>query len=331
MKLKTIERVIHQKIREWALTLPKELQQPALDNVIVTGGCIASMFLQEKVNDFDLYFKDVEVLRKVCEHYLQRANEVNKDAALVLLDASEKEEVDKALSLKNIKQEDVHRLNAKIIALANLEIDQIKFFSEKYHGAGAAINEQSHNGNETYLIEFISPNAISLSDDIQIVNRFHGDPDEIHKNFDFAHATNYWTRNSGIVTNNLALECLLTKELKYIGSKYPLTSVIRIKKFVKRNYTINAGEMLKIMFQISELDLKDPFVLEEQLIGVDVAYFSTLIRIIQNSDDKVITSHFLNGLIDKVFSYRVNDGFELHKEDTYTENEDSISTEDLPF
>jgi hypothetical protein len=36
-------------------------------------------------------------------------------------------------------------------------------------------------------------------------------------------------------------------------------------------------EILKIMFQISELDLTDILILEEQLIGVDIAYFSLLI------------------------------------------------------
>lgn len=36
--------------------------------------------------------------------------------------------------------------------------------------------------------------------------------------------------------------------------------------------------MLKMMFQISEFDLKNPDVFEEQLIGVDVAYFSALIE-----------------------------------------------------
>jgi hypothetical protein len=39
--------------------------------------------------------------------------------------------------------------------------------------------------------------------------------------------------------------------------------------------------MLKMMLQVSDLDLKNPDVLEEQLIGVDVAYFSTLIEVLR--------------------------------------------------
>ncbi len=152
-----------------------------------------------------------------------------------------------------------------------------------------------------YRPKFFSPNAISLSDDIQIVVRFHGNAEEIHKTFDFIHATNYFTFKEGLVTNKTALESILTKQLKYQGSLYPLTTIIRIKKFLKRGWNINAGEMLKVMFQISELDLKDPNVLEEQLIGVDVSYFGTLIEILRGVDPASMNSNYLNTIIDKVF------------------------------
>ena len=105
-----------------------------------------------------------------------------------------------------------------------------------------------------------------------------------------------------MVNNNEALESIITKQLRYQGSLYPLTSIIRMKKFIKRNWNINAGEILKIMFQISELDLKDPNVLEEQLIGVDIAYFSTLISILRQLKNDKLDSATLNEIIDKVFN-----------------------------
>jgi hypothetical protein len=73
---------------------------------------------------------------------------------------------------------------------------------------------------------------------------------------DFVHATNYFTFEEGLVTNVAALESILTKSLRYQGSLYPLTSVIRMKKFIQRGWTVNAGEILKMLFQVSELDLK---------------------------------------------------------------------------
>lgn len=60
--------------------------------------------------------------------------------------------------------------------------------------------------------------------------------------------------------------------------------------------------MLKMMFQVSELDLKDIDVLEEQLIGVDVAYFSTLVDILRGVDIESITAQYLCTIIDRVFN-----------------------------
>lgn len=71
------------------------------------------------------------------------------------------------------------------------------------------------------------------------------------------------------------------------------------------------GELLKIMFQISQLDLTNPDVLEEQLIGVDVAYFDLLITALRNKfeSDKnfKISNEYFNALIDKIFNENESD------------------------
>ena len=56
------------------------------------------------------------------------------------------------------------------------------------------------------------------------------------------------------------------------------------------------------MLQISELDLTDIEVLEEQLIGVDVAYFSTLIEALRGVDKNKLTPSYINAMIDKIFN-----------------------------
>jgi hypothetical protein len=153
-----------------------------------------------------------------------------------------------------------------------------------------------------YQVAFLSQNAISLTDDIQIVLRFSGDVEKIHSTFDFIHATNYFTFAGGLTTNIEALQSIITKTLRYQGSLYPLTSVIRMKKFIQRGWTVNAGEILKMLFQVSELDLKDILVLEEQLIGVDVAYFAKLIEVLKDYKRDQITNSMLATLIDEVFN-----------------------------
>ena len=152
---------------------------------------------------------------------------------------------------------------------------------------------------------FLSTNAITLTNDIQLVLRFYGEPEEIHKNYDFIHATNYWTsKDNRLVLNPKALECILTKELLYNGSKYPLCSIIRTKKFVRRGWTINAGQYLKMALQLNELDLLDPVVLEEQLTGVDSAFFTMFIRWFRSNKQDLGRTEivpYLTTVIDRIF------------------------------
>lgn len=304
MQLKTIRKNIETKLESWLSTITDEsLRKELKDNILVSGGSITSMLLNEPVNDYDVYIHDRAVLLRLVKYYINDIPDVK------ILDGENKatlvDELEKDYKFST-DVEDIDSINsAYAVSLRNLKDDQIKlYFTEK--GGGKKWNEDIPEDKLNFHVQFLSPNAISLSNNLQIVIRFFGDAEAIHKTFDFIHATNYFTFKEGVVTNVAALESLLTKQLKYQGSMYPLTSVIRAKKFIKRGFNINAGEYLKIMFQISELDLKNPDVLEEQLIGVDVAYFSTLIDIIRGKYDVdrnfTMTSQYLNVLIDKVFS-----------------------------
>ncbi len=162
-----------------------------------------------------------------------------------------------------------------------------------------------------YRVLFVTSNAITLSDQMQLIIRFQGDPVQIHENFDYVHATNSWTSwDKQVHLRPEALECILTKELRYIGSRYPLCSVIRLRKFIARGWTVNAGQIIKMLWQVNQLDLADPNVLEDQLVGVDSAYFAQVISALKAKMEKEtpadgqrveVDGTYLMTLIDKVF------------------------------
>lgn len=288
MQTKTIKKTIKAKVEDWLSSITDvELSNAVRKNILVSGGCITNMFLGEDVNDYDIYLMDKNVLVKLVEYYCKEFPSIE------IMRGWER---DKLLSSES------ENAGVKRIAIDNLKDEQVKLYFDEKNG-GMGVNEDKEKASGLYVPIFFSPNAISLTDKIQIVLRFTGDAQAIHENYDFIHATNYYTTKEGLVLNQRALESILTKQLMYQGSKYPLTSVIRVRKFLKRHWNINAGELLKIMFQISELDLKNTNVLEEQLIGIDVAYFGKLIEILRNVDiEGGLTSRYLNTLIDRVFS-----------------------------
>ena len=95
------------------------------------------------------------------------------------------------------------------------------------------------------------------------------------------HTTNYYTEAEGLVLNIDAVISTITKELRYVGSRYPICSLFRIRKFLKREWTITAAELFKISWDINKLELENFDVLQEQLVGVDAAYFQEIISILK--------------------------------------------------
>ena len=118
----------------------------------------------------------------------------------------------------------------------------------------------------------------------------------------------------------------------YQGSRYPVTSIIRMKKFLKRGWNISAGEILKICMQISELNLHDVEVLEDQLIGVDVAYFSTLISAISNiKDTSKVNAEYISSIIDNIFKNTPMEESEEPKETSVSVNNHKVVSDELDF
>lgn len=308
MQIKTIGKTIRLKLESWLQSITDEkLREDVKDNILVSGGSITSLLLNEEVNDYDIYLMDRNVLLRLTHYYVDPIENAE------VWDGANK---DKIIADYEYTGSDLAASHSQLgCAIRNLNNDQVRIYIEGGNNGGlkiesaleAAKNSQAVNTDAPkYSVAFLSPNAISLTDDIQIVIRFFGTPEEIHKTFDFVHATNYFTFKDGVVTNIKALESIITKQLHYQGSLYPLTSVIRAKKFINRNWKVNAGEYLKMMFQISLLDLTDIDVLEEQLIGIDVAYFATLIKALRDHKSKngdfVPTAPYMNTLIDRIFN-----------------------------
>jgi hypothetical protein len=290
MKTKTIQKILKKKINSWADTITdKDLQKMVRRDTIVTGGCIASMLLKEKVNDYDVYFKNAHTALMVAKYYVKQFNLRNNVDANVVT-----EEEEGSIAIKRIK------IMVKSDGVAEDKIiegaETIADVYEETEDAALAVED-----NEFRPL-FLSTNAITLSDKVQVIIRFWGTPDELHSNYDFVHCMNYWDHgNSELVLRQEALECLLTRELRYVGSKYPLCSIVRLRKFISRNWTVNAGQILKMCMQLNDLDLKDPKVLEEQLTGVDMAYFAEILAKVNEKDPARVDAAYLCTIIDRMF------------------------------
>ena len=257
MKTKTINLTICKKFDEWLASITDTaVAEKVKDGTICTGGAIASMLLREPVNDFDFYFKDLATTEAVARYYASRMAMPVREGSVNPVTIS-------------VETEDGRvRIRSKSAGIAGETATPYQYFegkppeaSEEY--ANNVLKAKSEKEEKPdFRPVFMSDNAISLSGDVQLVIRFYGQPDDIHENYDFVHATNYWTSwDRKVVLRTDALECLLAKKLLH-----------NIK------------------------------VLQEQLIGMDVDYFAQILEALKGTDPAKINSAYLIEIIDRVFT-----------------------------
>jgi len=307
MNRRVISKILKQKHDDFLQSITDlEIRQLVNDHGMITGGSIVSLLLNERVNDYDYYFDDFTALVKIAGYYVDKFKGLNPQKeipAILQVDRDSERVTIKIQSAGVISEAD----DKDYKYFENLPEEQGMNYVEKIVESADEINANPlSDAKPKYRPIFMSSNAITLSGSVQLVIRFHGNPDEIHKNYDFIHCCNYWIAKTGELTlNPAAMESILAKQLSYQGSLYPVCSVIRMRKFLKAGWYINAGQILKMLFQISQLDLTNLTVLEEQLTGVDAAYFFQVIdyckkRQVEDKEFKV-TVPYLVSIIDKIF------------------------------
>jgi hypothetical protein len=331
MKRKTINAIITKKFNEWVDTIKDDVVKKLVQQgTVCTGGCIASMLLNEAPNDFDFYFKDFDTALAVAHYYVGKfkaATGNNKkpdecqsitirvmkpgDNAVIAPISEQFTPSDPATTAdKRIA------IVVKSAGVASETQDNTYMYFEQlppddrlrmveFLNSATAVKdapEAEDDKKGKYRPVFLSRNAISLSGKIQLVIRFYGDPDKIHSTYDFCHVTNFWTSWDGkVILREAALEALITKELRYMGSQYQLCSLFRMKKFIERGWHINAGTILKIAWNLKDYDLTNIAVLEEQLTGVDQAFFISLVQQLREKNPGSVDGEYLMALIDKMF------------------------------
>jgi hypothetical protein len=254
----------------------EKIQTIVREKAYITGGAIVSLLKNEEPNDYDIYFIDKESAKAVTEYYLK-----------------------------------VFENECSSISIEGTEIQEnenggIRLYIP--HGGTLRADKET----EDFKPYFLSSNAVSLSNDIQLIHRFYGSPEKIHDSYDFVHCTCYYhPLHKKLDMPQKALESILTNELIYTGSKYPLASIIRTRKFLKRGWNANAGQYVKMALQLGELDLTNPLVLSDQLTGVDLVLFSIVIETINEKMEADSsfkpTISYISDIIDAVFDEQLAD------------------------
>jgi len=297
MQNKTIRKVLGKKIEDWLSSIDDiEVQSAARKDVIVTGGSIVSLIMGDKVNDYDVYFRTKETTLAVARYYVSKFNSQNNSGAIPEV----REE-----NLFNIKDDEEVRVVIWVQSSGVAASKDYPVRDDDLEEPEEQLEELDDTG-EKYRPVFLSENAITLSNKVQLVTRFYGEPDKIHDNFDFVHACCYYDHNKNKLETPIeALRSMQSMTLKYRGSLYPVCSLFRLRKFIDRGWKISAGEILKIAMQISQIDLTSPQILKEQLVGVDALYFHMVIDALKNApkdESDCYPAEYVIEVVERIFN-----------------------------
>lgn len=227
------EKNIEKVIKSWTKTIfDTDLRENVRRDLVVSGGCIASMLLDQPVEDYDIYFRNVQTAARLAEFYLNVAGFAPGEALI------------------KVKQDPKERGGSVSIT-----------------GAPFKAFNKSNTDLGSYVPIYFSKNAITLTGGVQIIIKFCGSIDTIHKTFDFEHTKNYYA-DEALELSKQSLEAILARELRYVGTGYPVHALLRTRKFEKRGWKIANSEIFKILYDISKLDLTKPEVFREQIGGV---------------------------------------------------------------
>ena len=303
MNQKNIAKHLKYKMDHWLKHIDNDdIKDCIKQNAIITGGSIVSLLLGEEPNDYDIYFKNFDSCRKVADYYATKWNETHpeKHTVDIRVEGEEYENDETPLRITAF-------IRSKGIVTEDGEspVDDMTEFAPGMLPETTDPNEVIPE-KPKYRPRYFSSNAISLADKVQLVIRFYGPVDKIHENYDFTHCKcsyDYATNEVNLPAE--ALECIITKELRYSGSRYPLCSIIRIRKYVSKGWHINAGQILKMCLQLGEYDLHDFKVFRDQITGVDSAYFEQVMdcMVKKQEDDPSfnVDNTYLFSIINQIF------------------------------
>lgn len=256
-----------------------------MDNCYIAGGACVSNATRQPIHDVDIYFKtkdarDLFIEQVGDDKYITKTS--NEWQALLMYDSLLTGKIievgnDKCFDELKIKiSSDKRKDNVIYLIEADvslIEVPEPLFRKQKWmfdNGYDYLLLERNHF--EVDENGFMGNRSITLKRNdmvYQFILRFYGDPQEMmDKTFDFQHCKiAYDLATREYITTQETWEALSKRELHYVNSFYPVSSLKRLYKYGGRGFSWNNDEFVKIIRDIHKVDTDNKFVMEDQLIG----------------------------------------------------------------
>jgi hypothetical protein len=166
-------------------------------------------------------------------------------------------------------------------AFSNTKIHDLDIFFKSEWALSNAL--AVYSANENAKVKYSTDNAVSYriaGKKVQFIKKegFVGTPELVVPHFDFTVSMcAYEPEKRTFHYDTKFMEHLAARTLVYNpDSKNPLSTMVRVKKFLARGYSISGVEMVKLGLAINNLQIKTYKDLKEQLEGIDTVLLKEL-------------------------------------------------------
>ena len=256
-----------------------------MDNCYIAGGACVSNATRQPIHDVDIYFKTQDARNLFIEQigdnkYITKTSSVWQallmydslltGKAIEVGDDKHFNELGTEISSYKSKENIIYTVDTDVV---QTEVPEPLFQKQKWmfdNGYDYLLLERNHF--EVDENDFMGNKSITLKRNdmvYQFILRFFGDPQEMmDKTFDFQHCKiAYDLATREYISTQETWEALSKRELHYVNSFYPMSSLKRLYKYGGRGFKWNNDEFVKIIRDIHKVDTDNKFVMEDQLIG----------------------------------------------------------------
>ena len=109
---------------------------------------------------------------------------------------------------------------------------------------------------------------------IQLIKAVYGEPERVLAQYDFTMCMGAWIPGTQrfVFADCFLKHCAQRRLVYNTAGKYPISSLWRTLKYVKRGYKLPGVEAIKLALRINSLRLDTVAALKEQLMGIDTLF-----------------------------------------------------------
>jgi hypothetical protein len=139
----------------------------------------------------------------------------------------------------------------------------------------------------------------------QMICAVYGEPEDILKKFDFTMSMAAWVPKTGefIMDSRFLQHCAQKRLFFNSNADYPICSLWRAVKFIKRGWKLSAIDSIKLSLKIHNIKIYDHHELKRQLMGIDTLFLKELTDALESKKEVAYdygeALEFISEFIDK--------------------------------